>query len=244
MLILNTCLFCCAWHRSVSWEWSPRVSPPWSSWSWWLEETWRVTSAPFDPRRYHQTWARIACVFRSFDMLLTWLATAKFQLLCIHAPYHNHCNYNYHDNQENFESLSGFMVEPWIAELLNKHHIPLIITSWKFIQAGDRFDEQYLLFTSFLSFFYQMSNYGAQFLRNLHEKPKLSRYETGRPAGSLCPPSVCSSSGPVCPSRPWRRCFRWLDRSQTAWPTSTPTSLSTETWQPGTAWWPRISLSK
>lgn len=48
---------------------------------------------------------------------------SKFQLLCIHAPYHNHCNYHYHDNQENVESLSGFIMEPWIAELLNKHHI-------------------------------------------------------------------------------------------------------------------------
>lgn len=34
----------------------------------------------------------------------------------------------------------------------------------------------------------------------------------------------------------WRRWSRWLQKLQMAWPTSMPRSLSTETWQPGTAW--------
>lgn len=36
-----------------------------------------------------------------------------------------------------------------------------------------------------------MSNYVAEFLRKLHKKPKLTIYETGRPAGSLCPVLFC-----------------------------------------------------
>lgn len=55
---------------------------------------------------------------------------------------------------------------------------------------------------------------------------------------------LCSRVHAARPSRRWRRWFRWPARFPTAWHTSMQTSLSTETWLPGTAWWPKTSLSK
>lgn len=49
---------------------------------------------------------------------------------------------------------------------------------------------------------------------------------------------------PACLCPHWRRWFRWQERSRMAWLTSTPTSLFTETWQQGIAWWQRILPSK
>lgn len=46
----------CVRCRFVSWEWFLRANPPWSSWSWWLEETWRATCAPCVLKRYCLTW--------------------------------------------------------------------------------------------------------------------------------------------------------------------------------------------
>lgn len=52
-VVVNACfIMLCDWCRFVSWEWSLRASPPWLSWSWWREETWRVTCAPSDLKRY------------------------------------------------------------------------------------------------------------------------------------------------------------------------------------------------
>lgn len=135
-------------------------------------------------------------------------------------------------NQDNFESLSHNGALQCSAIKQTTHW------SLKLLPPGSSSTHWTLFFS------YQMLHCGAQFLKRLHKEPKLTSYDTAPPIGSLCPPCVCSSSGPVCPSRHWRKCFRWPDRSQTAWPTSTPTSLCIETWQPETAWWPRISLSK
>lgn len=42
----------------------------------------------------------------------------------------------------------------------------------------------------------------------------------------------------------WRRWSKWRLRSQTAWLTLMPRSLSTETWQPGTVWWQKTTPSR